>query len=262
MNSDEILTNLSSSAYTLINDRMLRGLGGNAYAAVILAKLMSFYKYYYDAKLLTSDGYFFQTIDDLERLCGISENYQRSAIRFLESNGFLSVRIAGSPPKRFFKLHTDTIIAIMENPPTKKLYKGLTKEEKKIEQKAFYNELNPALVFSWKLTKERGGNIPHKLLWFMFVWQDYMKHKGGFEWNTVLYGELRNYWRVQYGVKEFDYKILHDFMETDEPKTIYNFISYDRRTPERPPSERLYYYNFDIKGEHYDVNGQEEKWRF
>jgi hypothetical protein len=233
MTNEDIVSNLSSSAYTLINDRMLRGLGGNAYEAIILSKFLSFYKYFYDCKLLTSDGYFFQTIDDLEKLCGISEYYQRSAIKGLESKHLLSVRISGSPPKRYFKYI-------------------VSREEKKIQQDKFYKELNSALIFSWKLTQERGGNIPKQLLWFMYVWQDYMKAKGGFEWNTALYGELRNYWRVKYNKKLFNYTILHDFMYLDQPKTIYNFITYDRKTPELAFLDRLIYNEFDIEGEKYE----------
>jgi hypothetical protein len=230
---------------------MLRGLNGNAYEAIILAKLLSFYKYFYDTKMLTFDGYFYQTIEDLENLCGISECRQRSALRELECRHLLSIKIAGSPPRRYFKLHTDAIVALMESPINKE-HIDITKGEKKAKQVAFYKKLNPALVFSWEVTKECGGRIPRKLLWFMFVWQYYMRVKGGFEWNSALYGELRTYWRARHTAKLFDYKVLQDFMSLGMPKTIYNFINYDRKTTERPPSERLYYYNFDIEGERYE----------
>ena len=251
MDNDEIVANLSSSAYTLVNDNLLRGLGGDAYQAIILAKLLSFFNYFFTTKQLTPDGYFYQTVDDIERMCGITECRQRTAIRELEIKNLVSIRISGSPPRRYFRLHTNNITALMELPNKK--FTGMTKAEMKELQDKFYAELNPALVFSWKLTKERGGNIPRRLLWFMFVWQDYMKTRGGFVWTPALYGELRTYWRGRYNVKNMDYNNLNRFMiESPVPKTIYNFITFDRTTPEAPYDNRLYYNEMEIEGERYE----------
>jgi hypothetical protein len=41
-------------------------------------------------------------------------------------------------------------------------------------------------------------------------------------------------------------------MYLDQPKTIYNFITYDRKTPELAFLDRLIYNEFDIEGEKYE----------
>ena len=63
---------------------------------------------------MTSDGYFFSTIDNIEDKTGLSEHKQRQALKKLEEIGIVSVKVKGLPPKRYIKLFENNIVKLLE----------------------------------------------------------------------------------------------------------------------------------------------------
>ena len=248
MNSDDILSKcLTSGSYTFMNDSMLRGLDGDAYEAFILAKLITLFKMFHDSNILVN-GYFYQTVDNFTFNCGISEAHQRSAIKSLVAKKLIFVTLLGSPPRRHFKLNPDSIIKLME--VRNKTKNTISKDEKKLNQIAFYEELNLRLSISFEATLNLSSNINKKILFFMYAWTYNTK----VIWSSKDFGILRTYWRSRYLNKEFDYNVFIKFLESNRNKTIFDFIKFDLETAELAPALRISCYDYNVNGETMEMN--------
>lgn len=244
MTSSDIITKcLDGAAYTNINHNMILGLDGNVYEAFMLSHLMGMYSYFLSQGML-SQGWFYQTIDDVISNCGISESKQRRALDNLKTRGLIQIRLAGSPPKRHFKIDPDKIVELFG--------KTLKKEvvpELKVNKEEFYDTLNKALTGTLTEFFHVTGSIPRKIALFMFNWSGQKLLKDcDYKWNPKDYGILRNYWRARYSKKEFDYSRISKFFEEFMPGSfISSFISWDREQLDNPPSKCVTY--FDLTGE-------------
>lgn len=102
MNEQLSLDSLTSDGYIIVNKGVLRGFGMNE--AVLLGELSSKYKYWKEHNQLTEDGYFYATMEDLERETTLSPYAQRKAFKKLEELGMIKTKLMGIPPKKFFNL--------------------------------------------------------------------------------------------------------------------------------------------------------------
>lgn len=245
MNNETILTALlDTSAYTILNHGLILGLDGDLYEAFLLARLISLHTYFSKMNMLTEEGWFFQTVDDVLLNCGISDGKQRRALQDLQSKGMISMKLMGSPPRRFFKIHADAIVGLLEAPEPTTIPEPLDKT-------SFYEAINSNITNIWDLRKAYYGNIPEELAYFMHVWS---RSISMWKWTPKQYGILRNYWRNRYGKKKFDFECLFHFLAKDTPEeyginhSLYDFIEFDRRWVERDPELRRTY-DFLFKGE-------------
>lgn len=55
--------------------------------------------------LADEDGWFYQTIPTIEKICGLSKRKQNKAIKLLLENNVIEMNKKGIPPKRHFKLN-------------------------------------------------------------------------------------------------------------------------------------------------------------
>jgi hypothetical protein len=102
MDSKLIIDLLRSDGSIIVNKKLAKKLG--LYESVMYSELLSRYKYFSDKDQLTSDGFFFNTVYDLENATSIGERAQRTAIKGLVEKGLIEYKVQGIPPKRYFKI--------------------------------------------------------------------------------------------------------------------------------------------------------------
>lgn len=112
---------LRAGGSIVLNKNMLWALGYPATA--VYSELLSRQQYFSKHGGLTEDGFFFNTIEDLEAGTALSRYQQEQAIKTLADAGLVEQRNAGLPMRRFFKVSTD------EKKVREILRKGLEKAE-------------------------------------------------------------------------------------------------------------------------------------
>ena len=111
---------LRADGSIVINKNLIHGIGLNE--AILFSELLS-REAYFESRNQLIDGYFFNTIDDLQSGTGIGEKPQRKAIAELKRLGLIKCILKGIPPKRYFKIIKD------EDVLNKYLRKGKNKAE-------------------------------------------------------------------------------------------------------------------------------------
>ncbi len=106
----QVLNLLRADSSITLNKMLLHGVGVDE--AIVYCELVS--RFFYFADNLTPDGYFFNTIIDLQKGTGLSGKRQRSAIRNLEKVGLLKTSLRGIPRKRYFKIETDIDVILAQ----------------------------------------------------------------------------------------------------------------------------------------------------
>lgn len=101
------LDSIFKTNYIMVSKPMIRVFGIEA--ALMLADLYSEYKYWDNKKQLTSDDYFFSTVENVENNVGLSKSQQLAAIKKLVDYGIIRKSLRGMPSKRFFRFEQDGI---------------------------------------------------------------------------------------------------------------------------------------------------------
>ena len=112
---------LRAGGSIVLNKNMLWAIGYPATA--VYSELLSRQQYFSKHDGLTDDGFFFNTIEDLEAGTSLGRYQQEQAIKVLVGVGLIEQRNAGLPMRRFFKVSTD------EEKVREILKKGLEKAE-------------------------------------------------------------------------------------------------------------------------------------
>lgn len=98
---------LDSGNYIAANRSLIRAFGLNV--AVIIGELASEARYWKrEGKL--EDGWFFSTVENIEKATGLNSYYQRDAIKQLQGLGFIETKYKGLPRKRYFRINGMAII--------------------------------------------------------------------------------------------------------------------------------------------------------
>jgi|GEM_PF-1795755 len=93
---------LRSDGCIIVNKNLAHNIGINE--AIIYSELISKHSYYEENKMLTKDGLFYVTVEDLQQSTTLSKYQQSKAIAKLEKKGLLKQQNRGVPQKRYFKL--------------------------------------------------------------------------------------------------------------------------------------------------------------
>jgi len=93
---------LRADGSIVINKNLIFSIG--LHESIIYAELVSRFSYFSDRGNLTEDGYFYNTISDLQSGTGLGEKPQRVAIKNLETLGLIDIDRRGMPPKRHFAI--------------------------------------------------------------------------------------------------------------------------------------------------------------
>ncbi len=106
---------LRSDGSIVINKTLAKNIGLNE--AIIYSELLSRYCYFSNRNELTADGYFFNTVKDLEDGTTLNDYSQRKAIKKLEELGLIKYDKRDLPAKRYFKIVDDiqTISKYLKN---------------------------------------------------------------------------------------------------------------------------------------------------
>jgi len=136
---------LLSENYIQLNKLLIHAIG--LHESILYCELCSRKKYFEDKDLLSEDGYFFNTVNDLYAGTGITEKQQRAAIKNLTKLKLLNVVVKGLPAKRYFKIydHDELIIALIN--------KG----------KEVYNEIKESSALKYQQLRQNGRSTSDKI---------------------------------------------------------------------------------------------------
>ena len=115
-NKASIILNLLSAEHTMTYNRLIaNAIGLNE--AVAYASLIAKFAYYERNNLLDEEGYFYCTINDLQKSTSLTKEQQNRVIKRLVKLGLILYKRKGIPPKRFIKIVTcyDKITEIINN---------------------------------------------------------------------------------------------------------------------------------------------------
>ncbi len=113
MNNGTLLQVLASSNYIILNVDLMRALGTNC--AIMIAELASEYSHWSRSGQLQEDGWFFSTVENVEKRTSLKEQKQRDAINKLKKLNILEVERRGLPAKRYFKINEERLLEVLEN---------------------------------------------------------------------------------------------------------------------------------------------------
>ena len=103
---------LASTGFIVTNKRIVQRLGLSE--AVLIGELCSEYNYW-KSRGEASDGWFFSTVENIERETGIKKVTQASLLKKLSEAGLLKYQRRGLPPKRHIFLDFDAIARILDD---------------------------------------------------------------------------------------------------------------------------------------------------
>lgn len=100
-----LLELLRSDGSIIINKKLAHALGIDA--AIMYSELISKYFYFEARSQLTEDGYFFNTVENMQEDTCLSKYQQTKAIKVLVKEKLINHQNRGIPQKRFFKVNYD-----------------------------------------------------------------------------------------------------------------------------------------------------------
>lgn len=111
-----ISTLLASTGFIVTNKRLVQKLGLTE--AALIGELCSEYNYW-KSRGEASDGWFFSTVDNIEKETGIKKVTQATLLKRLSEVGVLKYQRRGLPPKRHILLDFDAIARILDDDGSK-----------------------------------------------------------------------------------------------------------------------------------------------
>lgn len=124
-----IIRQLSNDNFITVNRTIAASVGLEA--AVILGELASEQLYWEERDGLDEEGFFYSTVENLEKRTFLNAHAQRQALGILADFGFVSVEKKGMPARRFIRINEEAIEATLVN---NKSFKILTTRDSKNEQ--------------------------------------------------------------------------------------------------------------------------------
>ena len=113
----DLLTDLlRNDGFIIYNKNLAKNIGVNE--AILYSELLSRWNYFKQRGQLTEDGFFFNTVKDLEDGTALSDYQQRRALNSLKEKGLIEMEVRGIPAKRYFSIVEDSeLIASYLMPP-------------------------------------------------------------------------------------------------------------------------------------------------
>ena len=190
-----VFNTLSSDAFVQLNKHIIKHLDGNLAAAVLLAELISKYKYFKSNDMLDDYGQFYYTGPSILKELGIKRATLNNAIKHLEAFCLIEITYKGYPKVRYFRLNFRQI---------HKVLMGSKPKKKKVDKDGFYDSLNSAKTLEefMKVT----DHIPEEIAKSMWLLQQ--KIGGRPAWDSISYGKLRNFLKYIFRGKRWDYTVF------------------------------------------------------
>lgn len=111
-----LLKLLSSRNYLIINKDLMRILGIDE--SILLGELAGEYDSWLKKGML-KNGYFYSTIDNVEKNTTLSKYKQNQALNKLKTLGIVETKLQGIPAKRYIKINEERIEQVIEDEMTK-----------------------------------------------------------------------------------------------------------------------------------------------
>jgi len=96
---------LRADGSIVVNKKLARGIGINP--AILYSELIAKYLYFQKRGELDSEGFFFNTIENLKKDTCLSKFQQKESIDKLRKLKLIDYKVKGIPAKRYFKILTD-----------------------------------------------------------------------------------------------------------------------------------------------------------
>ncbi len=150
---------LRNDGFIIYNKNLAKNIGVNE--AILYSELLSRWNYFKQRGQLTEDGFFFNTVKDLEDGTALSDYQQRRALNSLKEKGLIEMEVRGIPAKRYFRIVEDSeLITSYLMPPKLELEKPEDRSQETKELEIEHSpqetqELEPEkLKYSSQETKE------------------------------------------------------------------------------------------------------------
>lgn len=97
-----ITSTLSIGGFVPVNKVLAKNMG--IYAALMVGELLNEQEYFEKHEMLTEDGFFFSTIENVEEATALTRRQQATALDTLKDLGIVEVDKRGLPAKRYIKI--------------------------------------------------------------------------------------------------------------------------------------------------------------
>jgi hypothetical protein len=143
---------LSSTAFIVLNKELARQVGLKE--AVLLADLISKEEYFIANGM--TDGWFFNTEDNIQKDTTLTAYQQRKCLTTLKKEGLIEVKRKGIPAKQYFKINEQLVVKFLNNLSATNLTSiNKNKEIKTINK--YFNK--PTILDVENYCKERKNNV-------------------------------------------------------------------------------------------------------
>ena len=157
---------LSSTAFLVLNKELARQIGLKE--AVLLADLISKEEYFIANGM--TDGWFFNTEDNIEKDTTLNPYLQRKCIKILKEKQFIQVKRKGIPAKQYFKINEEQVLQNLNNLSFKNSITINKNKEIKIINKYFVKpKINEIEVYCL----ERNNNIDFEAFYDFYESKDW-----------------------------------------------------------------------------------------
>ena len=126
-----ILNLISNNNFITLNKNLIKAIGLEE--AIILGELASEYDYWSSQKAL-EDGYFYSTIENIEKHTTLSVHKQRKALNNLKEKGIIDIKVKGIPAKRYIKIIEKQVYELLSIQFVKNSQTSLLKINKQVSE--------------------------------------------------------------------------------------------------------------------------------
>jgi len=102
---------LSSTAFLVVNKKLAKNIGLKE--TILLADLISKEEYFINNGM--TDGWFFNTEDNIFKDTTLTPYQQRNALKTLKKNEIIETKRMGIPAKQYFKINEEQVIKFLNN---------------------------------------------------------------------------------------------------------------------------------------------------
>ena len=128
----EILSLIASNNFITLNKILINEIGLEE--SIMFGELASEYDYW-DKEDRLEDGWFYSTIENVEKNTTLNGYKQRKALNKLNEIGLIDIKLCGMPAKRYIKINQNAVVQILNN----KMFKNSTTRCLKFKQQDVQN---------------------------------------------------------------------------------------------------------------------------
>ena len=197
---------LSSTAFIVLNKELAKQVGINA--AILLADLISKEEYFIANGM--TDGWFFNTANNIERDTTLSAYQQKGAINILKENLLIETKLKGIPATQYFKVNEEQVIKKLNNLMLRN-FKTINKNKEIIIINKYFNK--PSLLEIKNYCIERVNNVDPEAFFDFYESKGWVVGKSKMkDWKASIRSWERNETKKQKPMSKID-KQLSEYLK-------------------------------------------------